>query len=112
MLALAGQHRDAAAEFELAMSIAPRSFDAHYQYGLMQQSEGKLVDAARLLELAWEIEPGDYQPPAALVDLYRALGREQASRGAAARARELAEQHLERKPNDMRAKRWLSGTAG
>lgn len=107
MLALAGLHREASAEFELAMSINPRSFDAHYHYGRLRQVEGKLVDAARLLELAWEIEPSDYQAPAALVDLYRAAGREQASRGAAARARELAEHHLERRPNDARARRWL-----
>lgn len=107
MLALAGEPREASAEFELAMSINPRSFDAHYYYGRMRHHEGKLVDAARLLELAWEIEPSAYQPPAALIDLYRALGRDQASRGAAARAVELAEQHLERRPNDARARRWL-----
>lgn len=107
LFALAKQYRDASAEFELALSISPRSFDAHYHYGRMRQAEGKLIDAARLIELAWEIEPSDYQSPAALVELYRELGREQASRGAAARARELAEQHLERRPNDARARRWL-----
>lgn len=107
LFALARQYRDAAAEFELALSINPRSYDAHYHYGRMRQEEGKLMEAARLIELAWEIEPSDYQSPAALVDLYRGLGREQASRGAAARARELAEQHLERRPNDARARRWL-----
>lgn len=107
VIALAGQYREAAAEYEIAMSISPRSFDAHYHYGRMRTREGKLMDAARLLEFAWEIEPTDYQPPAALIDVYRALGREQASRGAAARARELAEHHLERRPNDARARRWL-----
>lgn len=109
VLALGKHYREAAAELEVAMSINPRSFDAHYRYGRMRQQQGKLIDAARLLELAWEIQPADYQSPAALADLYRALGREEAAQQTAARARELCEQHLERRPGDVRAREWLAG---
>lgn len=109
VLALGKHYREASAELELAMSINPRSFEAHYRYARMRQEQGKLMDAARLLELAWEIQPTDYQAPAALVDLYRALGREEAAQKIAARARELCEQHLERRPGDGRAREWLAG---
>ncbi|HEX7154963.1 MAG TPA: winged helix-turn-helix domain-containing protein [Thermoanaerobaculia bacterium] len=103
VLALQGEFDDATGEFDLAMTLSPRSFDACYRFGRVKWAEGELAEATTLFEQAWEIQPTDYQSPALLVQLYRFAGREDDARTAAARTVALCAQHLERRPHDARA---------
>jgi adenylate cyclase len=103
VLMLSNRFRDAAAELELALSLSGRSFDAHYRYGRLRMAEGKLDEAAEHFEKAWQLQPRDYHTPALLAQVYHELGRDSAARVAAERTVSLCEQHLERKPKDVRA---------
>jgi TolB-like protein len=103
VLMLSNRFRDAAAELELALRLSGRSFDAHYRYGRLRMAEGQLDEAAEHFEKAWQLQPRDYHTPALLAQVYHELGRDGAARVAAERTVSLCEQHLERKPKDVRA---------
>lgn len=103
VLTLSNRTGDAAAELELALALSGRSFDAHYRYGRLRMVEGKLAEAAEHFEQAWRLQPSDYHTPALLAQVYQELGRAADARAAAERTVALCEQHLERKPDDVRA---------
>ena len=76
---------DASQELELAVSINPRSAEAYYRLGHLRVREAKLDEAAEMFDRAASLEPADFRPPLQLVWIYKALGREAASREAEAR---------------------------
>ncbi|HEY0143756.1 MAG TPA: winged helix-turn-helix domain-containing protein [Thermoanaerobaculia bacterium] len=109
VLTLSTRHRDAAVELELALAINDRASDAHYRYGRLRMAEGKLAEAAERFERAWQLQPTDYHATALLAQVYQELGRKEEARAAASRTVALCTQHLERKPDDVRAVRIAAG---
>ncbi len=94
---------EAEAEFERAMRLDPKLFEAPYFYGRACHSHGKFAEAVRLFERAALIRPEDYLTPNFLALSYRSLGRDDESRIAAQHGLKLAEEHLELNPDDARA---------
>lgn len=103
-LAIAEKYRDAEGELQVALSISPQSADAYYRYGRLRTAEGKLDEAAEMFERATEFQPADFRAPARLAQVYRILGRDEQAKAVAARTVELCTRHLERMPNDERAR--------
>jgi len=90
-------------EFETAMRIDPKQFEAPYFYARTFWVQGKPEDAARLFELASSLRPEDYQSVALLVGVYQKLGRQADARRTMERGGALIERHLEVEPDDVRA---------
>ncbi len=110
-LAIAEKYREAEAELEIALSISPNSADAYYRYGRLRTAEGRLEEAAEMFRRATDFQPADFRAPARLAQVYRILGRDDDARAIAAKTVELCTQHLERKPNDERARAILKSLA-
>ncbi|HET7434853.1 MAG TPA: tetratricopeptide repeat protein, partial [Thermoanaerobaculia bacterium] len=58
-LAAAEKYDDASIEFELALSINPRSLDAHLRYAAVLLAEGNRDEARKMLAAAAEMQPQD-----------------------------------------------------
>ena len=97
-------------EFEKAIALDPRSFEAHYLYARACVTQGKLERAATLFEKAAENKPDDYQALCLLTQVYRALGKPRDSEDAARRGVERAKKELSLHPENARAA-YLGGTA-
>jgi serine/threonine protein kinase/Flp pilus assembly protein TadD len=94
---------EAEAEFETAMRLDPKLFEAPYFFGRACQSQGKSADAVRLFERAAQLRPEDYLTPVFLSLAYRSLGRNDEARLAGQRGLKLAEERIELNPEDARA---------
>ncbi|HUF66723.1 MAG TPA: protein kinase, partial [Gemmatimonadaceae bacterium] len=94
---------EAEAEFEKAMRLDPKLFEAPYFYGRACQSQGKFAEAVRLFERAALLRPEDYLTPPFLALAYRSLGRNDEAALAAQRGLRLAEERIELNPDDARA---------
>jgi adenylate cyclase len=94
---------EAAAEFERAVKLNPRSFDAWYQYARTALHRGDLPKALELFEKAMEMDPDDYQSPLIAAPVYRKIGDEQKATDAERRGCALAARHLESYPDNARA---------
>ena len=97
------RYDEAAAEFERAVKLNPRSFDAWYQYARTALHQGDLPKALELLEKAMEMDPDDYQSPLIAAPAYRKLGNEAKATEAERRGCALAARHLESYPDNARA---------
>lgn len=109
-LALSDQYDDAAEEFETAIALNGRLFEAHYFYARVCFIQGELAGAARHYEDAARVRPEDYQAPALLGTVYGALGLEQEAAAARERALHRIEKHLELNPDDVRATYFGAGS--
>jgi adenylate cyclase len=98
----AGKSEEANAEFELALTLDPNSYDAHFVYARPAFQQGRIARAVELLERAAEINPADYKPPALAIHMLRSLGREADAKTAARKTVELAERELVSNPEDPR----------
>ncbi|MDP9177355.1 MAG: protein kinase [Gemmatimonadota bacterium] len=94
---------EAAAEFEKAMRLDPKLFEAPFFYGRAAHSHGKFAEAVRLFERAAQLRPEDYQTPSFLAQAYRALGKEAEATIAIQRGLKLTEERIELNPDDARA---------
>jgi len=90
-------------EFELAMRLDPKLFEAVYFYARARRTEGRMPDAAKLFERAAAMRPEDYQPPIFLAAVYAALGMPVKSMEVRRRAAKVIENWLELNPDDARA---------
>jgi serine/threonine protein kinase/Flp pilus assembly protein TadD len=102
-------YADAEVEFEKAMRLDPKLFDAPYFYGRACLAQGKFDEAVKLLKLACAIRPEDFQAVSFLAQAHKSAG--QASEGEAEdrHAVKLIEERLELNPDDARA--WNLGAA-
>jgi TolB-like protein len=73
-LALSKNFQGARTEFETAIRLNPKLFEAYYFYARASFQQGMLVEAAELYELACRINPDDYQAPSLLSTVYHGLG--------------------------------------
>jgi serine/threonine protein kinase/Tfp pilus assembly protein PilF len=91
------------AEFETALRLSPRLFEAYYFFARTCMSQGKMERAAQLFEQACLIRPDDYQSRLFLAQAYKSLKLIAGAEAAYQRAVENVEKHVESNPNDSRA---------
>ena len=102
-LALKKKFDAAQKEFEEAIRLNPKLYEAYYFYARTAFQSGDLAKAADLYEKASTLNPDDYQAASLLVGVYHGLGRETEARDTERRALQLTERHLDRHPEDARA---------
>ncbi len=90
-------------EFEEAMALNPRLYDACYFYGRCAFAQGNKEKAASLFRKASELDPADYQSLNHLEMCLRGLGRTEEARQASIAALARAERHIQLHPDDARA---------
>jgi serine/threonine protein kinase/tetratricopeptide (TPR) repeat protein len=97
------QHvEEAVAEFEEAMRLDPRQYEARYFLARLRFSQGRIEEAAELFEQAAAAR----EDPSArffAAQSYAALGRQAEAEAAYRRALHVVKQHLELNPDDSRA---------
>jgi serine/threonine protein kinase/tetratricopeptide (TPR) repeat protein len=94
---------EAIPEFEHAMKLDPKLFDAVYWFARARRSQGEYEESARLFERAAAIRPEDYQVPGFLAQILIALGRPEEALVQFRRQIRLVDEHLELNPDDPRA---------
>jgi len=102
-LSLSKEYAAAAQEFETAIRLDPRLFEAYYFYARNCFAQGLREQAAHLFEQAMKVRPEDYQSPALLTTLYLGLGRKDDAERISLKVIELTQAQLESNPNDARA---------
>jgi non-specific serine/threonine protein kinase len=102
-LSLTRDHEAAEREFETALRLDPRLFEAHYFYARDRFMQGKLDQAAGLYERACELRPEDYQAPLLVGQIYEDRGEAQRAAEFRRRGLRAAENRLEIHPDDVRA---------
>jgi TolB-like protein/Flp pilus assembly protein TadD len=100
-VSLHGRYEEAKREFEAAIALDPKLFEAYYFYARASLSAGDFGRAAEMFERASQVRPEDYQAAALLVSVCVRLGRP--ADAAAQRAVKKIERHLELQPYDARA---------
>jgi serine/threonine protein kinase/Flp pilus assembly protein TadD len=94
---------EAIPEFEQAMKLDPKLFDAVYWFGRMRLQQGQFEEAVRLLERSALIRPDDYQVAGFLARSFTSLGRHEEAEVHYRRQTRLVSEHLELNPDDPRA---------
>jgi serine/threonine protein kinase/Flp pilus assembly protein TadD len=102
-VALNKQYEEAQKEFETAIRLDSKLFDAYYFYARSCFQQGKLEIAAHLFEKAADANPDDYQAPSMLGMVYDAQGRTVDAEAVHRRALRVTERHLQLHPDDARA---------
>ena len=98
-----GQQRrfdEAKGEFERAILLEPKLFEAYYYYGTVAFTQGDLEKAAVMFERAGEAAPDDIRGLNLLPQVYRSLGREDLVIATSQRRLELSERLVELDPDD------------
>lgn len=93
---------ESAAEFEAAIRLDPKQFEARYFYARGCFQRGETEKAARLFEEAAEVRE-DYQARFFAAQSFAALGRAAEAEAAYRRAAQVAEDHIALNPDDPRA---------
>lgn len=101
--ALKKQYDEAHREFDAALRLDPKLFEAYYYYGRSYYAQGDLKQAAAWFEKAGQARPEDYQAPMLLASALRGLGRRAEAEIACRRGLTAAEKHLDLYPGDARA---------
>jgi serine/threonine protein kinase/Tfp pilus assembly protein PilF len=99
---LMNRHDEADQEFEIAIRLNPKLFDARYFYARSCYQRGKLVAAVHLFEEACRIHE-DHEARYFAAQTYTALKRFAEAETAYIRALQAIEKHLELNPDDARA---------
>jgi serine/threonine protein kinase/Tfp pilus assembly protein PilF len=96
-------------EFEIAMRLDPKLFEAPYFWGRNLIWQGKGAEAIKVFRLAQELRPESYETVAMMGQAYSQLGKKAEAAAAQRLSLKLMEERLELNPDDSRA--WvLSGT--
>ena len=102
-VSLSERFDEADTEFEMAMKLDPKSFEAAYFYARSCVAQGRNADAAKWFERAIAVRPDDYASLALLATVYQSLGEHEKSIQTSRRAYDTARKHLELTPDDPRA---------
>jgi serine/threonine protein kinase/Tfp pilus assembly protein PilF len=100
---LSKRYDEAQKEFEAAIRLDAKLFDAYYFYARACFQQGNLELAGHLFQQAAEVNPDDYQAPSMLAMVYDGQGRVVEAQAAHRRSIRVIEKHLERHPDDARA---------
>jgi TolB-like protein/Flp pilus assembly protein TadD len=93
----------AEAEFEKAIELDPKNYDAWYFFGRSKVHEGDLERAIKLFDRASQVRPEDCQSVLLQPQLYHSLGDRKHELEAARKGIERARAILELNPDDIRA---------
>ena len=102
-MSMASKFDEATEEFDKALKLDPKNFEASYWYGRMHITQGAFEEAVKLLERAELIRPDDYQIPGFLAQALNPLGRTDEAETQFRRQARLVDEHLELNPDDPRA---------
>ena len=102
-VSLSKRFEEARQEFERAIVLDPKSFDALFWYGRNELSHGHYEHAISLFERAAQVRPDDYLPGKFIAQALRSLGREAECLEVCRRHIVLVERFLELHPEDSRA---------
>jgi TolB-like protein/Flp pilus assembly protein TadD len=103
VLSLRKQFAEARGEFETAIRLDATLFEARYLFARHCRREGKLLEAAELLEQAWHMRQDDYQSICLLASIYHGLGRMAEAQATGRRCIGVIEKHLALHPDSARA---------
>jgi serine/threonine protein kinase/Tfp pilus assembly protein PilF len=96
-------------EFEKAMRLDPKLFEAPYYWGRNLMWQGKMEEALRIFRVALALRPESYDVATMIAQTYTALGKESEALSARRRALTLMEERLDLNPDDARAWMLASG---
>jgi tetratricopeptide (TPR) repeat protein len=102
VLALGGKFSEAEREFQIALDLNPKLYEANYYYARACFSQGELDRAAVLLEQATAVYPESIDALSMLGGIYRGQKREQLQKETFKRCLHAAQNHLEFYPSDVR----------
>jgi serine/threonine protein kinase/Flp pilus assembly protein TadD len=102
-VSLTGQFDIAEKEFQEAMRLDQKSFEAAYFYGRACAAVGKTEEAAKWFERAVAVRPEDFATHMLLSNALEALGRTEDRTRAMRKAFDAARKHLELNPDNPRA---------
>jgi adenylate cyclase len=94
---------EAEKEFQTAMRLDPKSFEAAYFFARACVAQGKKEEATKWYERAIAVRPDDFATLTLLADTYQQLGRSEEFIRTARRAYDAARKHLELNPDNPRA---------
>ena len=101
-LALSSRYPEAKREFETALHLNPKLYEANYYYARACFSQGKLDQAALLLEQAAAVRPESVDALSMLACIYRGQKRGKLQKETFKRCLDAAQNHLEFYPSDIR----------
>jgi serine/threonine protein kinase/tetratricopeptide (TPR) repeat protein len=102
-VSLTGKFDEAEQEFQEAMRLDPKSFEAAYFFARACIAQGKSEEAAKWFERAIAVRPDDFAALIILSGAYAALGRTDDVTRTMRRAYDAARKHLELNPDNPRA---------
>jgi adenylate cyclase len=103
VLSLSRRYDEAAREFEGAIRLNPRLFDAYYYFARSSVASGNALRSVELFRKAADARPEDFQSPLFLSQSLRSLGRTDDAQEAAREGIRRAEHMLVLNPLDGRA---------
>ena len=104
------QYDAAEKEFDLAIKLSPKLFDAYYEFGRISRMQGKYDQAVNLFEKATQIRPEDYEANIFLVGTYFDLNMETKMQKANQHTLKVLRNHIDLYPDDSRALYLGAGT--
>jgi serine/threonine protein kinase/tetratricopeptide (TPR) repeat protein len=102
-VSLTGDFDEAEKEFQEAMRLDPKSFEAAYFFARSCIAQGKAEEAVKWFERAISVRPDDFAALIILAGAYMELGRSEDVTRAMRRAYDAARKHLELNPDNPRA---------
>jgi serine/threonine protein kinase/Flp pilus assembly protein TadD len=102
-VSLSKHFEEAEREFDTAMRLDPKLFEAAYWFARSRLSQGMYEEAVKLLERAALLRPEDYQTAGFLGQALTALGKHEEVAASYRRQVKLIDVHLELNPDDPRA---------
>ncbi len=97
-------------EFQAAIQLNPKQFEAYYFHGRVCFVQGRMEEAVRLFERAEQAKPEDFQSSSLVAFVLRSIGQAEKAEAAYRRTLLKVESHLELNPDDSRAL-YLGATA-
>jgi len=102
VLALRKRYSEAEREFEIALQLNPKLYEAYYYYARACFSQGKLDRAAVLLEQAVAVRPESFDALSVLAGIYKWQKRVPLLKETSRRCLIAVQNHLEFFPSDVR----------
>jgi tetratricopeptide (TPR) repeat protein len=102
-VSLSKRWEEAAQEFERAMKLDPKLYEAPYFFGRARIAEGKPEDAIKMFERASSLRPEDFQAPVLLAQAYESLGDVANAESWYRRGVQILGERMELNPDDTRA---------
>ena len=102
VLSLRGEYSEAEREFEIALHLNSKLYEAYYFYARACFSQGKLDQAAALLEQAIVVRPESIDALSMLGGIYRGQKREELRKQTFKSCLDVVQNHLEFYPSDIR----------